>query len=163
MAMIYARISDPEVRRKYENALASGRTIAGPAAEALLNGTLDGEAVHWLQTNYLKTQLELGHCLRLPAEGPCECDLALNCSFLTTSGYAPRIRARMNTERVLIDARTRGWEREVERHEATPQRLQQLLAEIEPPDSRPDIPAAAPKESDESQPASMKLTNNMIQ
>jgi len=33
---------------------------------------MSDEAVHWLQTNFLKTELELGHCLRLPAEGPCE-------------------------------------------------------------------------------------------
>jgi hypothetical protein len=40
-----------------------------------------------------KTELELGLCLRLPAEGPCECDLYLRCSkFFTTSEYAPRLR-----------------------------------------------------------------------
>ncbi|MBE1609780.1 hypothetical protein [Actinopolymorpha pittospori] len=55
--------------------------------------------MHWLQTNFLKTELELGHCLRLPAEGPCECDLMLSCSkFLTTSDYAPRLRARLAVE-----------------------------------------------------------------
>jgi hypothetical protein len=41
MAMIYARISDPEVRRQYEQALTNGARIAGPAAEALLHGKLD--------------------------------------------------------------------------------------------------------------------------
>ena len=38
--MIYARISDPEVRRQYEQALTNGARIAGPAAEALLHGKL---------------------------------------------------------------------------------------------------------------------------
>src|SRR6202007_173527 len=111
MAMIYARMSDPEVRRQYESALASGIRIAGPAAEALLSGKLEDAAVNWLQTNFLKPHLELGHCLRLPAEGPCECDLALNCpKFLTTSEYAPRLRARLETEKGLIkEARQRGW------------------------------------------------------
>jgi hypothetical protein len=134
MAMIYARISDPEVRRQYEQALANGARIAGPAAEALLHGKLDDATVHWLQTNFLKTELELGHCLRLPAEGPCECDLVLNCpKFLTTSEYAPRLRARLETEKVLIqDARQRGWEREVERHQTTSRRLEQLLSEVAP-------------------------------
>lgn len=133
MAMIYARISDPEVRRQYEQALTNGARIAGPAAEALLHGKLDDATVHWLQTNF-KTELELGHCLRLPAEGPCECDLVLNCpKFLTTSEYAPRLRARLETEKVLIqDARQRGWEREVERHQATSRRLEQLLSEVAP-------------------------------
>jgi hypothetical protein len=133
MAMIYSRMSDPEVRRQYEHALANGARIAGPAAEALLSGQLGDEAVHWLQSNFLKTQLELGHCLRLPAEGPCECDLALSCpKFLTTSEYAPRLRARLETELVLVaDARVRGWEREVERHQATCKRLTQLLKEVD--------------------------------
>jgi hypothetical protein len=45
---------------------------------------LDPEAVSWLQTNFLKTELEPGHCLRTPAEEPCEYDLVLTCSkFLT--------------------------------------------------------------------------------
>ncbi|HYZ37493.1 MAG TPA: hypothetical protein VE673_12345, partial [Pseudonocardiaceae bacterium] len=64
--------------------------MAGPAAQALREHRLEPEAVHWLQTNFLKTELELGHCLRLPAEGPCECDLVLTCSkLLTTSDYIP--------------------------------------------------------------------------
>ena len=84
---------------QYEQALTNGARIAGPAAEALLHGKLDDATVHWLQTNFLKTELELGHCLRLPAEGPCECDLVLNCpKFLTTSEYAPRLRAARNGE-----------------------------------------------------------------
>lgn len=133
MSMIYSRISDPEIRRQYETALADGHRIAGPAADALLHDALDDDTVDWLKTNFLKTELELGHCLRLPAEGPCECDLILTCpKFLTTSEYAPRIRARLATEQVLIDdARTRGWEREVERHEATCRRLQHLLDDLD--------------------------------
>lgn len=132
MAMIYARISDPEVRRQYEAALAGGQRIAGPAAEALLRGEMSEEAVHWLQTNFLKTELELGHCLRLPAEGPCECDLALTCpKFLTTSEYTPRLRARLDREDQLIaDAQQRGCQREVERHQATKRRLEQLLHDL---------------------------------
>ena len=87
---------------------------------------------NWLQTNYLKTELELGHCLRLPAEGPCECDLVLTCpKFITTSDYAPRIRARINRENDLIrDAEQRGWTREIERHTCTQRRLQQLLTDL---------------------------------
>lgn len=133
MSMIYSRISDPEIRRQYEAALADGHRIAGPAADALLHDALDDATVDWLKTNFLKTELELGHCLRLPAEGPCECDLMLTCpKFLTTSEYAPRIRARLATEQVLIgDARSRGWDREVERHEATCRRLQHLLDELD--------------------------------
>ena len=74
-----------------------------------------------MKSNYFKTELELGHCLRLPAEGPCECDLYLRCSkFFTTSEYAPRLRERLAREQQLIqDATERNWPREIERHEAT--------------------------------------------
>jgi integrase len=137
MSLIYSRISDPEVRKQYEAALASGARIAGPAADALLHDRLDDETVHWLKTNFLKTELELGHCLRLPAEGPCECELMLNCpKFVTTSDYIPRLRARLCREDELIeDANTRGWPREVERHQATKRRLHQLLGELESDDA----------------------------
>jgi len=56
----------------------------------------------------------------------------LTCSkFLTTSDYAPRLRARMEVERQHIDdATARGWPREIERHEATKRRLEQLLHDL---------------------------------
>jgi hypothetical protein len=80
-----------------------------------------------------KTELELGHCLRTPAEGPCECDLVLTCSkFLTTSDYAPRLRARLAPEQQLIDdATARNWQREIERHTATQKRIEQLLEDLD--------------------------------
>jgi len=98
MSLIYASLSAPTVNALYQAALerelGPDLTLAGPAAQALREYQLDPDAVHWLQTNFLKAELELGHCLRLPAEGPCECDLVLSCSkFLTTSAYAPRLRA----------------------------------------------------------------------
>lgn len=136
MSLIYASLSDPTVKQQYQDALdrrlGPDVTLAGPAAQALREHQLDPEAVHWLQTNFLKTELELGHCLRLPQEGPCECDLVLTCSkFVTTSDYAPRLRARLGVEQQLIDdATSRGWDREVERHQATCGRLEQLLREL---------------------------------
>jgi hypothetical protein len=56
----------------------------------------------------------------------------LTCSkFLTTSDYAPRLRARIDVEQQLIDdAAARSWPREIERHEATKRRLEQLLHDL---------------------------------
>lgn len=106
--------------------------VAGPAAEELKSGTLAVEAVNWLKSNFLKTELELGRCLRLPAEGPCECDLYLSCAkFVTTPEYAPWLRARREVERTLAaDAAERGWEREVERHRCVGERNERLLVEL---------------------------------
>ena len=137
MAMTYISISDETVRRDYEEALGPGAVIAGPMAEALRSGSLPEATVDWIKTNFYKTELELGHCLRLPEEGPCECDLALTCTkFVTTKAYAPRLRRSLRMERELAaDAEVRGWPRELERHRRRAQRLEQYLVQLgEPPD-----------------------------
>lgn len=133
MSMIYAQISDKEVLKDYQAVLGPGASIAGPSAEILRSGQLSYDDIRWLQANFFKTELELGHCLRLPQEGPCECDLYLSCAkFVTTPEYAPRLRRRRKRELELIeDARNRGWQREVERHQCTVRRLEQLLTELE--------------------------------
>ncbi len=132
MALIYAQISDQEVLRDCKSILAPGAVIAGPAALDLKSGVLPDQAVHWLKANFFKTELELGHCLRLPAEGPCECDLYLTCAkFVTTPDYAPRLKARLDIEQQLVqDAAERGWTREAERHTAIARRLSGLLADL---------------------------------
>lgn len=132
MSMVYARISDPEVLRDYQAVLGPGAVIAGPGAEAVRGGTLGKGAVDWLKTNFLKTELELGHCLRLPAEGPCECELFLTCSrFVTTPSYAPRLRERHTLELTLAqDADKRGWPRDVERHRCTAAKIEKLLVDL---------------------------------
>ena len=140
MAMVYAQVGDPEVLRDYQAVLGPGATLAGPAAQELRDGRLPTSAVNWLKTNFFKTELELGHCLRLPQEGACECDLYLTCAkFVTTPAYAPRLRERHQVELELADdATSHGWPREVERHLRTAQRIEHLLAELgEPLDNVP--------------------------
>lgn len=146
MSSLYSRISDPVVKEDYERIIAADGRIVGPAADALLTNQLDDDTVDWLKTNFLKTELELGHCLRLPQEGPCECDLFLRCSkFFTTSAYAPRLRTRLATERQLCqDAVERNWPREAERHTAIAARITELLNQLgEPTDASDDTPEIA--------------------
>ena len=132
MSMVYTRISDPEVLRDYCAVLEPGAVIAGPGVEAVRGGALDARAVDWLKANFLKTELELGHCLRLPAEGPCECELFFTCSrFVTTPAYAPRLRERHALELALAaDAEKRDWPREVERHRRIAMKIEGLLADM---------------------------------
>jgi hypothetical protein len=110
MSIVYAQISDQEVLKDYQAVLGPGATVAGPYAETLRAGELSASAVEWLTTNFFKTELELGRCLRLPQEGPCECDLYLSCAkFVTTPDYAPRLRRRRQVELTLIkDAAAQG-------------------------------------------------------
>jgi hypothetical protein len=142
MALIYAQISDQEVPRDYKSVLAPGAVLAGPAAMDIKSGTLPEEAVDWLKSNFFKTELELGHCLRMPAEGPCECDLYLTCAkFVTTPEYAPRLQSRLDVEQQLIrDAHERGWTREVERHTAVARRLKGLLTDLDESTDHHDTP-----------------------
>jgi len=132
MAMIYARISDAEVLPDYKSVLGLGAVIGGPDAEAVRAGKLGAGVVDWLKTNSLKTELELGHCLRLPAEGPCECELFLTCSrFVTTPAYAPRPRERHRLELALVEnAGMRGWLRDIEQHRCIAARIERLLADM---------------------------------
>jgi hypothetical protein len=78
ISMTYANISDPVVLADYQSVVQPGAIIAGPLADTLRAGQLGQDALDWLKANFYKTELELGHCLRLPQEGPCECDLYLN-------------------------------------------------------------------------------------
>ena len=143
MSMRYAQISDPVVLKDYQAVLGPGATIAGPCAEALRAGRLSASEIDWIKSNFFKTELELGHCLRLPQEGPCECDLYLNCTkFVTTPEYAPRLRHRRKQELALMeDAASRGWKNEVERHRCPVRRIEQLLADLgEQTDGRGEKP-----------------------
>lgn len=142
MSLVYAQISDPEVRKDYEAVLGPGATIAGPCAEALRSGNLSPTDINWLRNNFLKTELELGRCLRLPQEGPCECELYLTCAkFVTTPDYVPRLRRRRRIEQELVeDAAAHGWQREIERHQCTIRRLEQLLTDLGEPIAGPEAP-----------------------
>lgn len=135
MTAVYAHISDSEVKTDYEKVISGATPIAGPAAAPILNNTLPQSEVDWLASNFLKTELELGGCVRAPAEGPCECDLFLTCTkFFTTKAHAPRLRARWAREQDLIeDAKLRGWPKEVERHLATQRRIDALLKDLDEP------------------------------
>ncbi len=140
MSMVYTFISDPEVLKDYQAVLGPGATIAGPFAARLRAGDVSAATVDWLKANFFKTELELGRCLRLPQEGPCECDLSLTCAkFVTTPEYAPRLRRRRRIELALVDdAVARGWAREAERHRCTVRRIEQLLAELGEPLEGPE-------------------------
>ncbi|MFF0291047.1 tyrosine-type recombinase/integrase [Streptomyces sp. NPDC005262] len=139
MSMTYTHISDPTVLADYQAVLQPGATIAGPLADTLRSGQLDQDALDWLKTNFYKTELELGRCLRLPQEGPCECDLYLSCAkFVTTPQYATRLRERLCVERQLItDATDRGWEREIDRHRRVADRITSLLDDLGEPHDEP--------------------------
>jgi hypothetical protein len=122
--------------------LGADAPIAGPGAALVRSGELAESEIRWIKDHYFQTELELGRCLRLPQEGPCECDLYLTCAkFVTSPAYAPRLRRRRRIEQELVeDAHTHGWQREVERHHCTLGRLEQLLMDLGEPLDGPEAP-----------------------
>lgn len=135
MTLVYAHLSDSSVREDYMKVLGPGAVVAGSLAETLRTRAMPEDSLAWLKTHFFQTELELGHCLRLPEEGPCECDLYLTCAkFVTTPAYAPRLRERRLREIALADdAQVKGFQREAERHDCTRRRIEQLLTELGEP------------------------------
>lgn len=140
MSMVYLGITDEDVRKDYQAVLGPDAVLAGPGAEPIRSGELAESEIAWLKRIFFKTELELGRCLRTPQEGPCECDLYLTCAkFVTTPEYAPRLRRRRRIEDELIeDALVHGWQREVERHQCTARRIEQLVADLGEPIDGPE-------------------------
>lgn len=132
MTLVYAHLSDATLREEYLKVLGPGAPIAGPLAVALRAGAMPPDSIAWLKANSFRTELELGHCLRLPEEGPCACDLYLTCAkFVTTPEYVLRLRERREREIILAgEVREHGFARDVERHECTRRRIEQLLVEL---------------------------------
>lgn len=92
------------------------------------------KTVDWLETDFFKAEMELGHCLCVPEEDPCQRDLYLwwpvsrrRRPILVASGTAER----PNCHWVNEDAQERGWPREMERHCAIADRISDLLARLE--------------------------------
>jgi hypothetical protein len=140
MALVYIGLTDEDVREDYQKVLGPDAIVAGPGTKLVQSGEFGESEIRWLKEHYFQTELELGRCLRLPQEGPCECDLYLTCAkFVTTPEYAPRLRRRRKVELELIeDAEVHGWPREVERHRCTVRRLEQLLADLGEPLDGPE-------------------------
>jgi len=139
MSMSYITLSDETVKEEYEAALS--REGAAATGNVFLPEALSQKDVDWMKTNFFKSELELGHCLRLPEEGACECDQYLFCaSFLTTREKAPRLRRRRRIESLLAeDARARGWTAELNRHLRLATRCEELLTRLGEPLDGPDV------------------------
>jgi integrase len=137
--MVYLHISDQEVLDDYSGALRTelnpGTAVAGPFAEILRTSKVSASDVEWLKAKFIKTELELGECLRLPEEGPCECDLYIYCSrFITSRERAPRLRQRRRVELNMAEAALSGGNLdEAERHRRYASRFEQCLIDLGEP------------------------------
>jgi len=129
MSLRYAHLFDSTVRTEYERALNIAKTSIGPITTPAA-GTSDAND-DWRDAPAIKTRLSGGHCLRAPAQGTCPyANICEHCpSFSTDTTSIPiLLTQRADTETLAIDAETRGWTDETDRHHKLLARLDALIA-----------------------------------
>lgn len=110
-------------------------------ARCLRAGQLGQDA--WTGSRPTSTRPSWNSATACPRKARASSDLYLTCAkFVTTPQYAPQLRERLCLERELADdARERGWEREVDRHQRIADRIRNLLSDLgEPSDMPEDTP-----------------------
>jgi integrase len=140
MSLRYAHLFDTTVRAEYERALdlAKGRIGAMPTPTGRSRIPVTGGGCtsgcssddDWRDAPAIKSRLAGGHCLRAPAQGACPyANICEHCpSFRTdTASVAVLAAQRVDTEALIIDAETRGWIDEADRHRRLLTRLDSLI------------------------------------
>jgi integrase len=117
MTLRYARLASPTLRAAYEQAAGkmAKKIPVAPAGRPAVPDRLS-----WLAAEMLKTRVAHGYCAReLTAEACPYANVCETCpNFITTLDFVPAIEDQLNDLHALRDdARDRGWNAEVARHE----------------------------------------------
>ena len=134
MSMVYAAIFDSTVKNEYENAILDNRDISGgDFAKSIKNHELKQDEVDWIKANFHKTYLMTGHCFHHTREPMCDfADACYFCvKFVASRENIPALTDKYNTEvKLIVDAKERGWNKEVTRHEKVADRVKEILSEL---------------------------------
>lgn len=140
MSLRYARLFDATIRADYERALARARTpltiSPGPGGQPARPAGETAGPGSWKDTPLIKTRLAGGYCLRTTAQGSCAyASICEHCpNFRTGAEFLPVLAAQhAGTRALLADAEARGWDEEATRHRRLLERLDQHMAQAEPP------------------------------
>lgn len=117
MTLRYAALASPTLRRAYDEAVGKVR----PRIPVALAGRPAlPDRVSFIASEMLKTRLAHGYCAReLVAEACPYANVCESCAnFATTPEFAPVLERQLaDVQALRDDARARGWESEVARHE----------------------------------------------
>lgn len=135
MTIRYAHIHDETVKRDYQGAINKEMIIAGGEyAEQIKKESLRKDEIDWIKANFHKTYLLMGHCFHHTRETMCDfADACYFCpKFVTTKSHLPQLKEKHAVELKLIeDAKSRSWEKEVERHTNVAQRVKQIIRDLD--------------------------------
>lgn len=130
MSLRYARLFDSTVRGEYERALDRAKNRIGPLPDPQRQDPT--RAGDWRQTPTIKTRLAAGYCLRAPAQGACHyANICEHCpSYRVEPTNVEALTAqRADAHTLALDAETRGWTDDADRHRRLIARLDTLIAD----------------------------------
>ncbi len=131
MSLRYGRLFDTTVRAEYERALDLAKARMGPLPAGRARIPVIGDE-DWREAPAIKARLAGGYCLRAPAQGSCPyANICEHCpNFRTDAASVSVLSAqRVDAEALAVDAESRGWIDEADRHRRLVARLDALLAE----------------------------------
>ncbi len=131
MSLRYGRLFDTTVRAEYERALDLVKASIGPLSTERLRIPVTGDG-DWRDAPAIKARLAGGYCLRAPAQGSCPyANICEHCpNFRTDAASVSVLSAqRIDAEALAMDAQSRGWIEEADRHRRLITRLDTLLTE----------------------------------
>ena len=136
MTMVYAHIHDKTLKKDFEKVIKNrifGQYAVNDNTDATSINEVESE-MEWFKHNLYKNALPNGYCLHHPKQGGCPyANVCLTCpKFTTSSAFAPVLKQQLElTEKLVEDAKNRGWDREVEHQTNIALRLKEILSQLE--------------------------------
>ena len=132
MSLRYGRLFDTTVRSEYEKALNLAKSRLGPMPSGRAPIPVTDDCQDWRDSPRIKTRLGGGYCLRAPVQGSCTyANICEHCANFRSgpSHLSVLIAQRDDCEALAIDAQSRGWTSEAERHRRLMVRLNTFLCD----------------------------------
>lgn len=134
MTMVYAHIHDATLKDDFEKLIKSKlyTNYSSNTDSMYFTNTIKTD-MEWFKHNLYKNALPNGYCLHHPKQGNCpHANICLTCpKFVTTKEYVPILDEQLSVvEKLIEDAKRRGWDREVEHQTNIALRLKQILSNL---------------------------------
>lgn len=136
MTMVYAYIHDKTIKEDFEKVIKSqifSQYSISNYPDIATKNEVERD-MEWFKHNLYKNALPNGYCLHHPKQGGCpHANVCLTCpKFITSSSFAPVLKQQLEmTEKLVEDAKNRGWDRELEHQSNIASRLKEILSQLE--------------------------------
>jgi integrase/recombinase XerD len=132
MTLVYANIHDKTLKTEFLKYRSKVVTVAGDVIKE--STSLEGEGeLSWMRKNILTQALPNGSCARPIVKGPCpHANACLTCAdFRTTAEFLEKHKKQLDdTEKIIVQAKANGWQRQVEMNETVAANLKTMIASL---------------------------------